>query len=193
MERRLRPLGLALALSLPFVALALAAPRGAQHDHAAHAAAATAPPAVGSAAALERLKTLAGEWIDVDGSTGQQGQVVVTYRVTGAGSAVVETLFPGLPMEMTTVYHRDGDDLVLTHFCAAGNQPRMRARKPAGDTLVFEFDGGTNLDPAKDGHMHSGTLRFVGPDRVDTEWQGWQNGSPEGAHLAKFHLARKTG
>ena len=187
-HRRSVPHGLVLVTLLTLSALPLAA----QHDHTASAAA-PGQTVGGSAAALDRLKALAGEWIDVDGSTGHQGQVVVTYRVTGAGSAVVETLFPGLPMEMTTVYHRDGDDLVLTHFCAAGNQPRMRARQPTGDTLIFAFDGGTNLDPAKDGHMHSGTVRFVGPDRVDAEWQGWQNGSPEGAHLATFHLARKKG
>ncbi|QQR74645.1 MAG: hypothetical protein IPJ17_03365 [Holophagales bacterium] len=183
-RRRVVSLGLALAVS----SLLSALPAAAQHDHAASKAA-TSP----SAAALARLQALAGEWIDVDGSTGQKDKVVVVYHVTGAGSAVVETLFPGTPHEMTTVYHTDGDDLVLTHYCAAGNQPRMRARKPSGDKLVFEFDGGTNLDPAKDMHMHSGFVALLGPDRVDAEWQAWVNGSPDGAHVAKFHLARKKG
>ena len=182
--RRLVPLGLALAVST----LLLGQPAAAQHDHAASQA-----PASPAAAALARLQALAGEWVDLDGSTGQKGQVVVAYHVTGAGSALVETIFPGSPHEMTTVYHTDGDDLVLTHYCAAGNQPHMRARKPTGDKLVFEFDGGTNLDPAKDMHMHSGWIALLGPDRVDAEWQGWVNGSPAGAHVAKFHLARKKG
>ena len=46
-------------------------------------------------------------------------------RTTGGGSAVTETLFPGTAHEMMSVYHMDGDDLVLTHYCAGGNQPRM--------------------------------------------------------------------
>jgi hypothetical protein len=58
---------------------------------------------VPAASAFDRLKALAGEWIDVDGSVGMKGRVAVTYRVTGAGSAVVETLFPGAGHEMATV------------------------------------------------------------------------------------------
>ena len=45
-------------------------------------------------------------------------QVAVSYRVTGRGNAVVEPLFAGTPMEMTTVYDKDGWQVVLTHYCA---------------------------------------------------------------------------
>jgi hypothetical protein len=71
-------------------------------------------------------------------------------RETRCRGELVERLFPGAPQEMTTVYHREGADLALTHYCAGGNQPRMRARAPAADAnvLEFAFDGGTNLDPA---------------------------------------------
>jgi hypothetical protein len=44
--------------------------------------------------------------------------VRVEYRVTGAGSAVVETLFPGTPHEMVTVYHARKGVLCMTHYCA---------------------------------------------------------------------------
>lgn len=145
-----------------------------------------------AASAFDRLKALAGEWIDTDGAFGMKGQVAVTYRVTGAGSAVVETLFAGTPHEMVTVYHRDGNDLVLTHYCAAGNQPRMRAKTADGNRLVFQFDGGTNLDPAKDGHMHDGWIEFVGADEVRAQWNGWTKGKPS-EHSPRFQLARRRG
>ena len=72
------------------------------------------------------------------------------------GNSVIETLFGGQPHEMTTVYYKDGRHIALTHFCAAGNQPRMRATTTDGRSLVFEFDGGSNLDPAEGRSHHGG-------------------------------------
>ena len=43
--------------------------------------------------------------------------------------------FPGTGHAMTTVYHLDGRDLVLTHYCMGGNQPRMRAKTTEGATV----------------------------------------------------------
>jgi hypothetical protein len=142
--------------------------------------------------AFDQLKALQGEWLDLEGVVGPKGAVLVTYRVTGGGTAVVETMFPGAPHEMTTVYHRDGKDLVLTHYCSGGTQPRMRATAPGGKVLIFDFDGGTNFNPATDSHMHNARIEFVSANEIRAEWQGWEKGKPAGAHLAKMHLARKT-
>ena len=49
----------------------------------------------------------------------------IVYSVIAAGSAVHEHMFPGGPHEMVTVYHLDGPDLLLTHYCAAGNKKLM--------------------------------------------------------------------
>jgi hypothetical protein len=143
-----------------------------------------------AAASFDKLKALAGDWVDLDGAFGMKDRVAVTYRVTGGGNAVVETLFAGTPAEMVTVYHKDGSHVVLTHYCAAGNQPRMRAKTSDGSTLAFDFDGGTNLDPAKDGHMHAGRIEFLGADRVRAQWIGWDQGKPSG-HSPTFNLERK--
>jgi len=145
-----------------------------------------------AAAAYDRMKSLAGEWIDVDGFFGMKGQVAVSYRLTGSGTTVVETIFLGSPHEMITMYSRDGGDLVLTHYCAAGNQPRMRARTFDGEVLEFAFDGGTNLDPAKDTHMHSARMEFVSPDEIRGEWVGWEGGQPAADHQVKYHLKRRS-
>jgi len=171
MRTVLRPL-LALALAALFLAPATAG-----------------APAADSKAALERLKALSGTWTITAGSEGSEG-ATVTYKVTGAGSAVVETLFAGGPHEMVTVYHLDGDDLVLTHYCAAGNQPRMKAAR-GGDanTLVFTLDGGSNFDPKKDMHMHEAVLKFIGPDQMHAEWQSY-TGTTKGERV-QFDIKRK--
>ena len=67
---------------------------------------------------------------------------------TAGGSAVQETQFPGTPMEMVSVYHLDGADLVMTHYCVLGNQPRMKADpKSPADKIHFTFASGTKVAP----------------------------------------------
>ena len=139
-------------------------------------AAASQPAAV--AAPFERLRNLAGEWVAAeDGEMFKKGDVVARYAVTAAGSAVVETVFP------------DGPDLVLTHHCMEGNQPRMRAKNPTSSRLDFAFDGGTGINPKKDRHMNSATIEFVGPDEIRSVWTEIEAGKP--VFVAKSHLVRK--
>lgn len=140
---------------------------------------------------FERFKKLAGDWqLANPKEETAKTKVTVRYRLTAGGSAVVETLFPETDMEMVTIYHRDGDQLMLTHYCCCGNQPRMRAKIGANrDELVFEFAGGSNLDPAKDMHMHSCRVRFVDADRLHFEWESYRDGKPAENHT--FDLVRK--
>jgi hypothetical protein len=146
--------------------------------------AATAPPSP-----LDRFKALAGEWVAAeDGDMVKKGDLVARYAVTASGTAVVETVFPGKEHEMVTVYHADGPDLVLTHYCMEGNQPRMRARNAGGSRLDFAFDGGTNIDPQRDRHMHSASVSFVGSDELRTEWTELADGKP--VLVVKSHLVR---
>ncbi len=152
---------------------------------------APAPPGSG-AAAFEKLKTLAGDWVEVEPKMGPAGHVAESYRLTGAGSALVSTLAGGTPHEMVSVYHRDGNDLVMTHYCAAQNQPRMRAKTVTGNVIALDFDGGTNVDPAKDMHIHAVKIEILGPDEIRETWIGWKGGKPEEPPLV-LHLKRKKG
>ena len=159
---------------------------------AAAAAAAPAPaPARPTSAALERFKTLAGEWVAAeDGDMVKKGDLVARYAVTASGTAVVETVFPGSEHEMVTVYHADGPDLVLTHYCMEGNQPRMRARGAQGSRFEFAYDGGTNIDPKRDRHMHSATFDLASANEIRSEWSELAEGKP--VFVARMHLVRKT-
>jgi hypothetical protein len=71
-----------------------------------------------------------------------------------------------------------------------GNQPRMRARNAAGSRFDFAFDGGTNIDPKRDRHMHSASLVLVGADEIRTEWTEIAGGKT--VLVAKSHLVRKA-
>ena len=96
-------------------------------------------------AAYARLKTLVGEW---EADT-QMGKVHVSYELIAGGTSLVEKESGEKMPAMLTVYYLDGDRLLLTHYCMAGNQPRMQARafNPETGEVAFEFLDATNLTP----------------------------------------------
>jgi hypothetical protein len=154
----------------------------------AKAAAAAAKPAVPSK--LDVIKKLAGDWVQVGEDGKPTDKVVTTYHLTAGGSAVQETLFGGTDHEMITIYHMDGDDLVLTHYCVAGNQPRMKAEKQVDrNKLVFKCAGGTNLKSENDEHMHRATIVFKDDDHIQSAWEEFKDG--KNVMTASFNLARK--
>ena len=144
-----------------------------------------------SRAAFERLTSLQGEWVG-EGLPDVPGPMTVTYRLTGGGSAIIETLFPGTPTEMVTLYTLEGGQLMLTHYCSMGNQPRMRAETMQGDVLVFRYAGGANIDPWRDDHMHDARFEFVSENELLAEWTGWSGGRPAPEHVARVRFTRKS-
>jgi hypothetical protein len=149
-------------------------------------------PAPQTNAALEKMKKLTGTWLVADKDGKPTDQIASVIKVTAGGSAVHETLFPGQPQEMVSVYTVDGSDLIMTHYCVLGNQPRMKADpKSPVNQIVFHFVGGTNLDPKKDKHMHEATLTIVDDDRLEVNGIGWENGGPAKDMCCGLKLVRK--
>ena len=127
--------------------------------------------------AFEFLKTLAGDWQRGDDDSQASSS---TFRVSGAGSTVVEIIFPGQPSEMVTVYHRDGDDLLLTHYCALWNAPVMKFEKTdKPGEIKFAFHGGTNFDPQVDTHVHQGSLQIKDADTLEVNFVAFADGKPQ--------------
>ena len=143
--------------------------------------------------AFNKMKSLVGgEWVLVDDEGNPTEQVVLAYKVVSAGSVIQESIFPGQWNEMETMWHMDGDDLVATHYCALGNQPRWKVDASGlPKTLKFSFNGGSNMDPAKDMNMHEGTITFIDDDHIETFRQSYQDGKPTEVHTVDLKLVRK--
>lgn len=163
------------------LALALALPAAGHGEHAHPAKDAAAPDA---AAALARLKSLAGRW---EGTAAGQPGGAVEYRVTGGGNVVIETLFPGSEHEMVSVYHLEGGELVMTHYCTSGNHPKLELTAADEGGLTFGYAGGS-FDAGRDVHVHAGRLTFREDGGLQADWTFWKDGADNGT--AAFVLKR---
>src|SRR5581483_9668147 len=94
------------------------------------------------------------------------------------GTALLEREHADKVPNMLTVYHLDGKRLLLTHYCMAGNQPRMEARSfnPGAGDLQFDFLDATNLPNPTAGHMRSVGIRLIDDRHLASEWRFFENG-----------------
>jgi hypothetical protein len=115
------------------------------------------------------LASLVGEW---HGKDPEGKPMTVSYQWTGSGTSLVETMTKAEKPMMMTMYHTDKGNLMLTHYCKLGNQPRMRADLPEGDAkaLSFNFIDVTNLANPADAHMRKVSFIFHDQDHFTQEW-----------------------
>jgi len=140
-----------------------------------------------SCAQLDAIKKLAGTWVsDEKGMDGKP--MTLEFKVTAAGSAVQETMFPGANHEMVNFYHMDGDRLLVTHYCAMGIQPRMALTSADKGVLKFEFVDCTNLKSRDSAHMDSLQMTLDG-DKLVEKWTSFANG--KATESVEFALKRK--
>src|SRR5437016_9083764 len=92
------------------------------------------------AEAFEKLKSLVAHW-ETDKTN--MNKATLDLELTSGGTAVLEEFHMvdnGKPVEMTTLYYLDGDQVKLTHYCMAGNQPTMRGSyAPETKTIAFDL------------------------------------------------------
>lgn len=144
------------------IVVACQAPPGKDRIRAAH------EPTPAVLGAMDRLKTLQGSWV---GSIREMQMPATTrFVVTSGGSALCEIMGEGTEHEMTNVYHLDGDRVVVTHYCAAGNQPRMVSTKITDASIVFELDSVSNYFPTQGGCMGRLEVEFVDSTTVVQRW-----------------------
>lgn len=131
------------------------------------------PPYVGSAE-FQRMKSLAGTW-EGEAPMSPNGKIKVTYEVTSNGSAVLERMGRGTSSEMVTVYHDEKGKLVMTHYCAIGNQPKLKLQASSSDKINLVFAKNNLINPKKEDHMHSLEITFLGPDQIRQAWAGYMD------------------
>jgi hypothetical protein len=173
-----------------FVVIALAAASFAQsHDH--KPADKVAP--TEAQQAFDKLKTVAGSWearvTTTPVAPDMQGKTMhVTLRTTSMGNALLhEMTGADRPDDPITMFYLDSDHLMLTHYCDAGNRPRMTGKiSPDGKTVDFEFvDVVGNLQY---GHMHHATFTFIDENHHIEDWTYMRPGDKP--IIAHFDLQR---
>ena len=139
----------------------------------------------GAEKAFTALKNMPGTW---EGNT-EMGPVQVTFKTTGHGSSVMSEITGH--EDMISMFHMDGPNrLMLTHYCAVGNEPRMLASvSPDGKTMTFNFLDATNLASPDAGHMQKMVLTLVDENHHTEEWTFSDHGKE---HKAFFDLRRKS-
>jgi hypothetical protein len=135
--------------------------------------------------AWEKMKSLVGAW---EGREGTQ-PVSVTYTLVSNGTSLMESLNGEHDVNMVTMYAPDGDAIVATHYCAMGNQPRMRAKSGSDpNTLDFQFVDATNVQDPNGHLMRRLVVTFKDGNHFQQAWTDRANGKDQ---TADFVYTRK--
>jgi hypothetical protein len=136
--------------------------------------------------AFSAIKNMPGTW---EGKTTDGQTVRVDFKVTAGGSAVMSEILGR--EDMISMFNLDGPDrLLLTHYCAVGNQPRMQASvSPDGKTITFNFVDATNMATPDAAHMQRMILTLVDENHHTEEWIFADHGKE---HRVVFDLRRQA-
>jgi hypothetical protein len=138
------------------------------------------------ASGFDRLKTLVGTW---EAASPQGGTLTNTIRLVSNGTALEEIFQSKEDDQMVTLYTADGNRLAMTHYCAAGNQPRMETPVVTGDQKEFDFSfkGITNLMSPNSGHMQHLLIQIADQDHFTEQWTWSENGKDR---ITTIHFSR---
>jgi hypothetical protein len=117
----------------------------------------------------DQLRSLDGMW---EGKNSKGEPLHVSFRDTAGGSALMSEIMGEGHHDMVSMIHLDGPNrLVLTHYCGAGNQPRMAATtSPDGKTITFDFFDATNLSAPDAGHMQRVVIAMLDANHHTEDW-----------------------
>jgi hypothetical protein len=134
---------------------------------------------------FDQIKSLAGNWQ----GKGPEGPVRINYQLVSGGTAVMESIEESPGVQMVTLYYLDGDHMMMTHYCTANNQPRLRADNSSTPTAIkFSFVDATNLAGPDAGHMHAHSIVWKDADHVTQTWTWREKGQEK---METFELQRE--
>src|SRR5215470_8856004 len=122
-----------------------------------------------SVVAFQQLATLVGEWKGEKGGT----EIRLIYTLTADGSALMEEFRPDKGPVMITMFTVDGDQLLATHYCSAGNQPNMATgpiTDPQTKRIAFSLVRVTGLKTPDDWHNTGLTVILEDKNHLTQEW-----------------------
>lgn len=136
-------------------------------------------PYVGSKA-FERMKQLVGSWEGSMKMGKETMKMKASYKLTAAGSALVETFHEGTPHEMVSVWHDNKNKkLTMTHYCAEHNQPKLVMQAMDNNQLTMDLVAGGEIDVANESHIHSAAILFEGDGRMTHKWTSFKAGEKD--------------
>jgi hypothetical protein len=136
-------------------------------------------PYIGSKA-FERMKQLVGSWEGSMDMGKETMKMKASYKVTAAGSALVETFHEGTPHEMVSVWHDNKNrELTMTHYCAEHNQPKLVLQEMNNDQLTMDLVTDGEIDVASESHIHSASIKFEGNERMTHMWTSFKSGKKD--------------
>jgi hypothetical protein len=123
----------------------------------------------GAQKSFDQLKSLSGSW---EGKASSGEVVEVSFRETSGGSAVMSEIHGHGPENMISMFNMDGPNrLLFTHYCGAGNQPRMQAStSPDGKTITFTYVDATNLATPDAGRMTQLVIAIPDANHHTEDW-----------------------
>jgi hypothetical protein len=136
------------------------------------------------AASWDKLKSLVGHWQ----GTFEGKPATVSYALISDGTALLETMENLDSSQMVSVYHPDGSSLLMTHYCSAGNQSRMRAEGFRDGKLAFSFVDATNVKSPDEHRMAGLVLTFPDRDHLVQQWTAKAAGQE---HVARMEFSRR--
>ena len=128
------------------------------------AAAAPAPPAATAPAdaTFAAMKALVGTWRN---AANPASPLRIHFYLTAGGTVLVEDWRRGSEPHSLTLYHRDGQRLMATHYCPQGNQPRLVMTTAAPTRPRFAFRDATDLDRRSESFAHDLAFDLTDPAR----------------------------
>ncbi len=132
--------------------------------------------------AFATFKSLQGKW-HIE-SHGKPLPIEMAYDVASNGSVVTERF----GKELSVIY-RNGEGLLMTHFCNRGTAPRLRLKATTQSGLLeFEMFDITNLPDSHDAHVRRISYRFLDSNTIALEivWQTGNVQEPEKYTLSRF-------
>jgi len=126
-------------------------------------------PAARTTPAFDQIKSLVGHW---EGATPDGKKGNASYELISNGSVVMERLSAANEPEMVTMYSLEGDRILVTHYCSAGNQPTMQtAPFPAANgKLDFTFLRLAGAKSPDEGHMVSLSVSMPDKNHLNQVW-----------------------
>jgi hypothetical protein len=117
---------------------------------------------------LDHLKALEGDW---NGKFTDGNEIKVTYTTISGGNAVMETFRLPDGTDMRSIYHMNGEKLMMTHYCESGNQPRLQSTSATdGNDVTLDFLDITNAgEPKMSSYLYRVTLHFGDKDVVNQD------------------------